>query len=159
NPEELDYIIVGQNFGDVKYGSNQTDQVPSLAARIKHKLKIKNPYCVTYDVIFGCPGWLEGVIQAQAFIRAGMAKKCLVIGARAITRGVEPHDKDSMIFTEGAGATIIEANNDSDGILSHLSASYTYQEAPYLNYIASEHPERSLTAIQYVKMSGRRIYN
>ncbi len=28
------------------------------------KLKIKNPSCVAYDILFGCPGWLEGVIQA-----------------------------------------------------------------------------------------------
>lgn len=159
DPEELDYIIVGQNFGDVKYGSNQTDQVPNLAARIKHNLKIKNPYCVTYDVIFGCPGWLEGVIQAQAFIRVGMAKKCLVIGAEALSRVVDPHDRDSMIFADGAGATVVEKSNESGGILSHLSASYTYHEAPYLSYHVSEHLEMAKTDIQYVKMSGRRIYN
>lgn len=159
NPEELDYIIVGQNFGDVKYGSNQTDQVPSIAARVKHKLKIKNPYCVTYDVIFGCPGWLEGVIQAQAFIRAGMAKKCLVIGSEALSRVVDPHDRDSMIFADGAGATVIEETDRKGGILSHLSVSYTYHEAPYLNYHISEHKQRAETNIQYVKMSGRRIYN
>lgn len=159
DPEELDYLIVGQNFGDIREGSNQTDQVPSIAARVKHKLRIKNPSCVTYDVIFGCPGWLEGVIQAQAFIKAGMAKKCLVIGAETLSRVVDKHDRDSMIFADGAGATIIEESDQPGGILAHETASFTYSEAPYLNYEVSEHKEEALSKTQYVKMSGRRIYN
>src|SRR5210317_517969 len=77
--EELDYIIVAHNYGDVKHGSVQSDTVPSLASRVKHNLKIKNPSCVAYDILFGCPGWVEGMIQAYAYIKAGMAKKCLVI--------------------------------------------------------------------------------
>lgn len=84
DPETLDYIIFAHNFGDVRYGTVQSDMVPSLAARVKHLLKIENNYCVAYDVLFGCPGWIEGVIQANAFIRAGMAKRCLIIGAETL---------------------------------------------------------------------------
>ena len=84
DPETLDYIICAHNYGDVQKGSNFSDIVPSLASRIKHNLRIQNPQCVAYDILFGCPGWIEGVIQAQAFIKAGMAKKCLVIGLSLI---------------------------------------------------------------------------
>jgi 3-oxoacyl-[acyl-carrier-protein] synthase-3 len=66
---------VAQNFGDVIKHTIQTDAVPSLASRIKHALGIRNPNCVAYDVLFGCPGWLQGVIQADAFFKAGMARK------------------------------------------------------------------------------------
>ena len=52
--ETLDYIIVAHNFGDVIDGSNRVDFMPSLASRVKHKLKIKNPDCVCYDISFGC---------------------------------------------------------------------------------------------------------
>ena len=68
DPETLDYIIFAHNFGNVKKGAIQTDLLPSLASRVKHDLRIKNPKCVAYDMLFGCPGWVEGVIQAQAFI-------------------------------------------------------------------------------------------
>jgi len=44
--EDLDYIIVAQNFGDVSAGSTRTNMVPTLAARVKHRLKIENPYTV-----------------------------------------------------------------------------------------------------------------
>ena len=74
DPESLDYIIVAHNFGDISCNSKQIDTLPSLASRVKAKLKIKNPECVAYDILFGRPGWVEGVIQAQAFIKAGMAR-------------------------------------------------------------------------------------
>jgi|SRR5699024_11086601 len=159
DPEALDYIIVAQNFGDISHGSHQTDQVPSLAARVKHNLRIKSPSCVAYDVIFGCPGWLEGTIQAQAFIKAGMAKKCLIIGAEMLSRVVDPHDRDSMIFADGAGAAVLEEADREGGILNHHSASFTYSEAPYLGYSGSYHKEKAKNKIRYIKMAGRRIYN
>ena len=132
--ETLDYIIVAHNYGDIKHDSQQSDTVPSMASRVKHLLRIKNPNCVAYDLLFGCPGWVEGVIHAQAFIKAGMAKRCLVIGAEALSRVVDPHDRDSMIYSDGAGATIIEATetDTTSGILSHASATYTYDEAHFI---------------------------
>lgn len=157
DPETLDYIIFAHNFGNVKQGAIQTDLVPSLAARVKHSLKIKNPKCVAYDILFGCPGWLEGVIQAQAYIKSGMAKKCLVIGAETLSRVVDPHDRDSMIYSDGAGASIIEATDDEGGILAHETASYTYEEAYFLffgnSYNTTHDPD-----VRYIKMYGRKIY-
>ena len=158
NSEELDYIIVAQNFGDVAYNSTQCDMLPSLASRVKYNLKIKNPNCVAYDTIFGCPGWVEGVIQANAYIKAGMAKKCLVIGSETLSRVVDPHDRDSMIYSDGAGACIVEKNNSSDrGILSWASQSYTYEEAYFLFYGSSYNPEKPAET-NYIKMHGRKIY-
>ena len=41
NKEELDYIIVSHNFGDVEYGTNQYIALPSVATMVKHKMNIK----------------------------------------------------------------------------------------------------------------------
>lgn len=157
DPETLDYIIFAHNFGNVKKGAIQTDLLPSLATRVKFDLRIKNPKCVCYDMLFGCPGWVEGVIQAQAFIKAGMAKKCLVIGAETLSRVVDMHDRDSMIYSDGAGATIIEATEEDGGILAHASATFTYDEAYYLffgnSFNKSHDPD-----VRYIKMHGRKIY-
>lgn len=157
DPETLDYIIFAHNFGNVKKGAIQSDILPSLATRVKHDLRIKNPKCVAYDMLFGCPGWVEGVIQAQAFIKAGMAKKCLVIGAEMLSRVVDPFDRDSMIYADGAGATIIEATNDEGGILAHESATFTYDEAHYLFFGNSYNKELD-PDVRYIKMHGRKIY-
>ena len=129
-----------------------------MAARIKHSLRIKNPKCVAYDILFGCPGWIEGVIQAKAFIDAGIAKTCLVIGAETLSRVVDQHDRDAMIYSDGAGATIISASDDQErGILSHESASYTYDEAYYLFFGCSNNLNLDKD-IRYIKMHGRKIY-
>lgn len=157
DPETLDYIIFAHNFGNVKNGTIQTDLVPSLAARVKHSLRIKNSKCVAYDILFGCPGWLEGVIQAQAFIKSGMAKKCLVIGAETLSRVVDPHDRDSMIYSDGAGASIIEATDEEGGILAHETASFTYDEAYFL-FFGQSYNKTHDTDIRYIKMYGRKIY-
>lgn len=157
DPETLDYIIFAHNFGDVKHGTIQTNLVPSLAARVKHSLRIKNPKCVAYDILFGCPGWVEGVLQAKAYINSGMAKKCLVIGAETLSRVVDPHDRDSMIYSDGAGATIIEGTNEEGGILAHETASYTYDEAHFLFFGGSYNKEHDQD-VRYIKMYGRKIY-
>ncbi|MBC9795561.1 3-oxoacyl-ACP synthase III family protein [Sinomicrobium weinanense] len=157
DPETLDYIIVAHNFGDVRQGSIQGDTIPCLAARVKHSLQIKNPKCVAYDLLFGCPGWVEGLIQAQAFIRAGMAKKCLVIGAETLSRVIDKHDRDAMIFSDGAGATVVETSEGDEGILACESASYTRDEAYFLYYGTSFN--KSLCPnTRYIKMYGRKIY-
>lgn len=155
--ETIDYIIFAHNFGNVKAGAIQSDILPSLATRVKHRLQIKNPACVAYDILFGCPGWIEGVLQANAFIKSGMAKRCLVIGAETLSRVVDVHDRDSMIYSDGAGATIVEANGETDGLLAHASASYTYDEAYFL-YFGNSFNKELDPDVRYIKMYGRKIY-
>lgn len=155
--ETLDYIIFAHNFGDVKSGTNQSDILPSLATRVKNKLDIKNPKCVAYDILFGCPGWIEGVLQANAFIKSGMAKRVLVIGAETLSRVVDDHDRDSMIYSDGAGASILEASDDEAGLLSYESATFANDEANFLYFGKSYNPDLD-PDIKYIKMYGRKIY-
>jgi len=157
NPEKIDYIILAHNFGNASNNSTQVDVFPSLAVRVKNLLKIKNPKCVAYDILFGCPGWLEGVIQGYGFIKAGMAERCLVIGADTLSRVVDVNDRDSMIFADGAGATIIEKTDEEGGILSHNTASYTDDEVFYLFYGKSDNPQAD-EKTKYIKMRGRKVY-
>jgi 3-oxoacyl-[acyl-carrier-protein] synthase III len=108
-----------------------------------------------------CAFWMprldRSVIQAKAFIKAGMAKKCLVIGAETLSRVVDPHDRDSMIYSDGAGATIIEATNYDGGILSHESATYATNEADYL-FFGNSYNKNLDQDTRYIKMFGRKIY-
>ena len=157
DPETIDYIILAHNFGNASNDSDQVDVFPSLAVRVKNMLKIKNPKCVAYDILFGCPGWLEGMIQGYAFIKAGMANKCLVIGADTLSRVVDINDRDSMIFADGAGATILEKSEYEGGIISHNTASYTDDEVFYLYYGKSYNPDLDKKT-KYIKMRGRKVY-
>ena len=157
NREELDYIIVAHNYGDVRHGSIQSDTVPSIASRVKHLLRIKNPKCVGYDILFGCPGWIEGVIQANAFIKSGIAKKCLVIGAETLSRVIDKHDRDSMIYSDGAGAVVLENTSGEAGIITHETATFTLDEAHFI-YFGETNNQRIKDNRRYIKMYGRKIY-
>ncbi len=157
--EDLDYIILSHNFGDVKDTTVQSDIVPSLASRVKYRLGIKNSNCVAYDILFGCPGWVQGVIQAEAFIKSGIAKKCLVIGTETLSRVLDPHDRDSMIYSDGAGACVVEAvdGNPDSGILSHAAQTDTLDECYYL-FFGKSYDKNKDPDIRYIKMLGRKIY-
>ena len=158
--EGLDYIIVAHNFGDIQDGTSQLDIVPSLAARVKHKLKIKNPNTVAYDLPFGCPGWLQGVIQADYYIKSGDAKRILVIGADILSRVSDPHDRDSMIYADGAGAVILEAKSSDTpiGILAHKTRSDTYEYSKMLFMGPSNKKELDTNGKLFLKMNGRKLY-
>jgi len=157
--EDIDYIILSHNFGDVNSNNTQSDILPSLASRVKHRLKIKNPNCVAYDILFGCPGWIQGIIQADSFIKSGIAKKCLVIGAEMLSRVLDPHDRDSMIYADGAGACIIEGveNDLKSGILSHAAQTHTVEECYYL-FFGKSYNAQNNDDTRYIKMHGRKIY-
>lgn len=158
DPETLDYIIVAHNFGDVSPQLNRTSQVPSIASRVKEKLAIQNPDCVAYDLLFGCPGWIEGVIHADCFIRSGMAKRCLIIGAETLSRVIDPHDRDSMIYADGSGAVILEGSPTANkGILTHKTRTYS-TEASLLRMDASYGDAANDEHDQFLKMNGRKVY-
>ena len=158
DPETLDYLIVAHNFGDVRRG-HRSDLVPALAARVKAKLQIRNPYTVAYDLIMGCPGWLQGIISADSFIRAGTARRAMVIGAETLSRISDPHDRDSLIYADGAGATILEARETDQqiGILAHAVRSDTLDHSTMLFMGPSYNDEVFLESL-FLKMEGRKLY-
>lgn len=159
NKEQLDYIIVAHNFGDVAAHNKRSEFVPSIAARVKHKLKIENPYTVAYDLPFGCPGWLQGVIQADYYIKSGDAKRVLVIGSEVLSRLCDPHDRDSMLYADGAGAVIMEAKESSVpvGILGHSTRSDTLSFAHMLRMDKSYNPDHEDHDL-FLKMDGRKVF-
>lgn len=157
--EQIDQIILAHNYGDVTKDGVQSDMVPSLATRVKYKLGISNPSCMAYDVLFGCPGFVLGMIQADAFIQSGQSKNILVIGAEALSRVVDKHDRDSMIYSDGAGAFVLTASNqDVKGIVTSSCATHSSEEAYFIFNGTSFNPDE-VDDTRYIKMYGRRIYN
>ena len=155
--ESLDYIIYASNFGDVALTGN-SNFMPNMAARLKNKLGIKNRKCITYDMIFGCPGWVEAMILADHLIKANQAQKILVVGAETLSRVTDSYDRNRMIFADGAGAVVVEATeNENVGIISHNTICDNGAE---LHYLYNE-PSLNKSVDQnrlYINMKGRKIY-
>ena len=159
DPESLDLVIVTHNFGDIAFESRHNDQMPPLASRVKAGLGIRNPDAVAFDLLAGCPGWVQSVLTAQSYMLAGHAKRALVVGNEALSRTVDKHDRDGMIFADGAGAVVLEAGQDNpSNILGRAMRTYTdngtafYLKSNPSNKIGSD-PKEML-----IKMKGRKIY-
>ncbi|NND08618.1 MAG: ketoacyl-ACP synthase III [Saprospiraceae bacterium] len=159
DPETLDYVIVAHNFGDVGPIHKRVDLVPTLAARVKQKLAIKNPYAIAYDLPFGCPGWVQAVIQADYYIKSGDAQRILVIGSETLSRISDPHDRDSMLYADGAGAVVLEARHQSQpvGVLAHRTRSDTLRYANML-YMDESYNRDNTDRTLFLKMHGRKLY-
>lgn len=160
DPETLDQLVVAHNFGDVCFGSSQSQNVPSLASRVKHILGIKRPECIAYDVLVGCPGWVHALIQTHAWFKAGMAKKVLLIGTETLSRVVDHSDRDSMIFADGAGACIVEEIEPAwakQGILGTSAQTHSLEEFDYIN-MGKTYKLNGGTPDLFIKMKGRKVY-
>ena len=159
NPDELDYIIAATNFGDVEHGNYFSDFMPAVASRIKDRLKLSNPKAIAFDVIFGCPGWLQALIMGNQFMKAGDAKYAMIVGVEGLSRVIDPFDRDAMIFADGAGVVIIKLNMDENGsgMLSYKTVSHAHPQAGLLFNDTSFNPERNKKA-KYIRMLGHKIY-
>ena len=159
NPDDLDYVIAATNFGDVEKDNYFSDFMPAVASRVKHELKLANPKAIAFDVIFGCPGWLQALIMANQFMKAGDAKYALVIGVEALSRVVDPYDRDAMIFADGAGAVVVKLNTDENGagIYSYKTVSHAHPQAELLYNDRSFNPDYNPKA-KFIRMQGHKIY-
>ena len=158
DPEEIGVIIAAHNFGDVEKETGRTDAVPSIASRIKHGLDIKNPSCVAFDILFGCPGWVQGMIIAEMYLKMGRAKYALVVGTETLSRVLDKSDRDSMIFADGAGASLLGLDETGEyGIIHSKESTFAQREAYYLYEGPSYKPGSDMNE-RILKMNGRRIY-
>jgi len=157
--EQIDAIILAHNFGNVESGSPLIDIMPCIATRVKHLLKIENPNCVAFDILFGCPGWVQALILARQYLIAENAKRILVVGGETLSRVIDPHDRDSMIYADGAGAVVLERNDEpaKNGILATCAQTHSFDQAYFLYYDVSNKKE-PVEKAKYLKMDGKKIY-
>ncbi len=158
DPESLDFIIAAHNFGDMAADNYRASMVPYVAARIKQKLGLKNPHMFAHDVIAGCPGWVQALIVADLYIRSGQYKRGLVVGSDITSRVADPNDRDAMIFSDGAGAVIVEGlkTDEQVGILAHAMQTDAL-EADYLIMDESLNPGYGKRDL-FIRMQGHKVY-
>lgn len=159
DPESFDFIVLAHNFGDMPLSNHRTHVMPALANRVKNLLGIKNPACIAHDLIAGCPGWVTAMIVADSYIKSGTYKRGLVIGSDINSRVRDPHDRDSMIFADGAGAVIVEGVESETpvGILAHSSRSDCDDSRDMLSMGGSLNPEYKGDET-FIRMKGNKVY-
>jgi 3-oxoacyl-[acyl-carrier-protein] synthase-3 len=114
SPSDIDGIIVATTTPDQTF--------PSVAVRVQAALGV-GP-CIAFDVQAVCTGFVYALSIADNFIKTGQAKRMIVIGAEKMSSIVDWNDRTTcVLFADGAGAVVLEASEQEDGIIStHLYA-------------------------------------
>lgn len=144
---ELDLIIVGTSSPDRIF--------PSTACILQNRLDA--PEIAAFDVQAACSGFLYALGTANQFIRAGSARKALVVGSEANSRIMNWNDRSTcVIFGDGSGAVVLEAS-DEPGILStHLHANGRYKDMLFINNPIKDQKELGDSA--YMTMHGNDVF-
>lgn len=135
------------------------DVLLSLVFRIKQELGIKNLFCVVYDVLFGCLGWIQGIIQVNVYIYVGMVKCCLVVVIEMFFRVVDIYDCDFMIFVDGVGVCIVEVvvGDKEEGIIG-IEVGIWVEDEVYYFFLGKGNIKEVDFNVWYIKMYGCKIY-
>jgi 3-oxoacyl-[acyl-carrier-protein] synthase III len=116
NPDDVDLIIVATSTPDYFGG------FPSTACVVQRKLGIKNG-CAAVDVQAVCSGFVYAVSIADSFIKSGMHKNVLIIGAEVFSRILNFEDRTTcVLFGDGAGAIVLTASGEPGILATKLHA-------------------------------------
>ncbi len=151
--EDIDLIVMGTITGDYPW--------PATACIVQASLGAKNAYA--YDVSAACSGFLYALSSANDFIVSGRGKRALVIGAETFSRAVDWTDRNTcVLFGDGAGAVVLEAQEGDSGVLScHLHSDGNYLELLYQPGFGSRNPasiEGFEAKLPYIKMQGNEVF-
>ncbi len=154
SPEDLDFILLGTVTPDFPF--------PATACIVQHEIGAKN--AAAFDLTAACSGFIYGLSMAEAYIKSGMARKILVIGAEVLTRIVDFTDRNTCIlFGDGAGAAVIEASEGDRGILStHIFSNGTHWPLLYQPGVGTRHPATESKTFEerlyFLRMEGNEVF-
>lgn len=151
--EEIDLIIVATTTPDYPF--------PSTAALLQARLGAVK--AAAFDVQAVCTGFVYALATADQFIRSGMYRKILVVGAEVLSRLLDWNDRTTCIlFGDGAGAVVLEADESERGIVSsHLHSDGSQYDLLYVPGGGSKEPlSRELldSGRQYIHMKGNEVF-
>lgn len=126
---------------------------PSSACMIQQMLEIND--CAAFDLAAACAGFTYALSVADQYIKNGVVKHALVIGADVLARTLDPNDRGTIIlFGDGAGAVVL-GQSEEPGILStHLHADGRYGKLLTLPYQDREHQDEPA----YLTMAGNEVF-
>lgn len=150
---EIDLIIVASSTPDTIY--------PAVACQVQHAIGAVN--AAGFDMALACSGFVYGTVVAHQFLKTGMSKAALVIGADIHSRYVNWYDRNTCIlFGDGAGACILKAEPGApENILAsdiHLDGSKGLELTLYTQSENCPLVEPRTPVNHYVYMNGREVF-
>ncbi|MYD77180.1 MAG: ketoacyl-ACP synthase III [Gammaproteobacteria bacterium] len=148
-PADIDLIVGATSTPD--------EEFPSTACLLQERLGISGP--PAFDVQAVCAGFLFAVDVVDKFIRTGSAKCALVIGAETFSRILDWTDRRTcVLFGDGAGAVILEADEEPGILSTHLHSDGRYKDLLCVPTGVSRNYERIQDGSAYVTMEGGEVF-
>ncbi|MDD5449190.1 MAG: ketoacyl-ACP synthase III [Candidatus Omnitrophica bacterium] len=152
-PLDIELIIIATITPDMQF--------PSTACIVQDKIGAKKAAC--FDISAACAGYLYAIAIAEQFIKAGIYKNALVVGAEKLTAITDWSDRNTcVLFGDGAGASVMGKVEGDKGILSvYLGADGTQHDILKLPAGGSRLPASHKTVderLHYLKMSGSELF-
>lgn len=146
---DIDLIIVATTTPDQVF--------PSTACLLQARLDIHG--CPAFDIQAVCTGFVYAMGVADQFIRGGMAKNALVVGAETMSRIIDWTDRSTcVLFGDGAGAVVLQASDEPGIMSSHLHADGSYEQLLTVPYGISNGYDRVREGSAYVQMQGNEVF-
>jgi len=149
-PGDIDMIVLATATPDNTF--------PATAVTVQHKLGISSGFA--FDVHAVCSGFVYAVATVDAYLRGGMAKRALVIGAETFSRILDWEDRTTcVLFGDGAGAIVMEASEVADGepergvLTSHLRSDGQHKDKLYVDGGPS-----STQTVGHLRMQGKEVF-
>ncbi|MCA2668185.1 MAG: beta-ketoacyl-ACP synthase 3 [Microcystis sp. M114S2] len=154
SPRDIDLILLATSTPDDLFGS---------AAQVQSQIGANR--AIAFDLTAACSGFLVGLVTATQFIRTGTYRNVLVIGADVLSRWVDWNDRATcVLFGDGAGAVVCQANDTKDNILGfELHSDGSQNGSLNLAYQGEELPLKQGVRVQKgtykpLRMNGREVY-
>ncbi len=147
---DVDLIVFATTTADLVF--------PSSASILQEKLGNTNG-ATAFDVQAVCTGFVYALGVADKFIKSGTHKCALVVGAEAMSRIIDWTDRGTCIlFADGAGAVVLEADEEPGIISTHLHSDGRYKKLLYVNGGISDEREAYLNGEAYLQMAGNEVF-
>ena len=148
-PSELDMVVLGTTTPDIIF--------PATACLIQDRLGANG--CMAFDVNAACSGFVYALGVANNFVRAGQAKRALVIGAETLTRMIDWTERETcVLFGDGAGAVVLEASDEPGILATCLHADGGYKHLLYNPVGVSAGFKDEKNHGVRINMSGREVF-
>ncbi|MCQ8781436.1 beta-ketoacyl-ACP synthase III [Mangrovibrevibacter kandeliae] len=144
-PDDIDLIVLAT--------ATPNNTFPASAVQVQHRLGIHGGFA--FDVAAVCSGFVYALTTADLYLKSGMARRALVIGAETFSRILDWEDRTTcVLFGDGAGAVVLQAESGDHGIIaSRLRADGSHEEKLYVDGGPS-----TTGSVGKLRMEGREVF-
>jgi 3-oxoacyl-[acyl-carrier-protein] synthase-3 len=147
--EDIDLIVFATSTPDKIF--------PSSACILQARLGIHG--CPAFDIQAVCSGFVYALATAEKFIKTGSSKKALVIGAEVFSRIINWEDRGTcVLFGDGAGAVILEADEETGILSTHIHADGQYADLLHVPCGIADGYDQVKAGRAFVEMKGNEVF-